>query len=426
LERFDMELNRIWDFPIKEFHPFPRAMLGVGAHEMIGVEAKKLGFSRALLVTTGLRGSGIVEDLKGKLEHQGVEVALYDKVESNPKDYNCMDAASLYQQEKCDGVISVGGGSSHDAAKGARVVVAHDGRNVNEFEGFEQSTNKQNPPHIAVSTTAGTGSETSWAYVITDTSDMSKPHKWVGFDESTICTLALDDPLLYYNCPQHFTAFCGFDVLAHGSEPFVSRLDFETSMGNARRAIELVSTHLREAVYEPRNLEARTGMMNAQYIAAQAFNSGGLGIIHSISHAVSAFFDSHHGLNNAIALPRVWEYNLPSRYQRYAKIAEAMGVDTTNMTTVQAADAAVDAAIRLSKDLGIPENFGSIQKDTYEKNRMDTGKYQGQGNTIPGDEGTVRKISEHIQDDWCTPGNPREVTVESMMPVVEHCINKSY
>ncbi len=421
-----IELNQIWDFPIKEFHPFPRALLGVGAHDIIGVQAKELGFKRTLLVTTGLRGSGIIEELTGKIEYQGVEVVLFDKVESNPKDYNVMEAAALYTKEKCDSIISVGGGSSHDAAKGARVVIAHDGRNVNEFEGFAKSTNLQNPPHIAVSTTAGTGSETSWAYVITDTSDMDHPHKWVGFDEATIPTLAIDDPLLYYTCPQHFTAFCGFDVLAHGSEPYVSRLDFAPSLGNALYSIELVAQNLREAVFEPHNLKAREGMMNAQYIAGQAFNSGGLGIVHSISHAVSAFFDSHHGLNNAIALPRVWEYNLPSRYKHYARIASALGVDTYNMTTVQAADAAVEAAIRLAKDVGIPDNFGQVRTDSYDKNRMNTGKYQGKGEFITGDDKTVQRISEHIQDDWCTPGNPREVTVSSMLPVVSHAINESY
>jgi methanol:N,N-dimethyl-4-nitrosoaniline oxidoreductase len=306
------------------------------------------------------------------------------------------------------------------------VVIAHDGRNINEFEGFAKSTNKQNPPHIAVSTTAGTGSETSWAYVITDTSDMEHPHKWVGFDEATIVTVAIDDPLLYYSCPQHFTAYCGFDVLAHGSEPFVSRLDFAPSLGNALYSVELVAKNLREAVFEPRNLKAREGMMNAQYIAGQAFNSGGLGIVHSISHAVSAFFDSHHGLNNAIALPRVWEYNLPARYERYAQLATALGVDTRNMTTVQAADAAVEAAIRLSQDVGIPDNFGQVRTDSYEKNRMNTGKYAGRGDAILGDDKTVLAISEHIQGDWCTPGNPREVTVDSMIPVVGHAINESY
>lgn len=421
-----IELNQIWDFPIKEFHPFPRALLGVGAHDILGVEAKNLGFTRALMITTGLRGTGIIEELIGKIKHQGVDVVLYDQVQSNPKDFNAMEAAAMYTKEKCDSIISVGGGSSHDAAKGARVVIAHDGRNINEFEGFSKSTNKENPPHIAVSTTAGTGSETSWAYVITDTSDMDTPHKWVGFDDSTVPTLALDDPLLYYALPQHFTAYCGFDVLAHGSEPFVSRLDFPPSLGNALYSMELVADNLREAVFEPHNLKAREAMMHAQYIAAQAFNSGGLGIIHSISHAMSAFFDSHHGLNNAIALPRVWEYNLPSRYPQFARIATTMGVDTHNMTTVQAADAAVEAAVRLSEDIGIPKNFAAVRTDTYEKNQMNKGKYEGRGESIPGDAGTVRKISEHILDDWCTPGNPREVTVESAVPVVDHCINGSY
>ncbi|GAC56827.1 putative N,N'-dimethyl-4-nitrosoaniline-dependent alcohol oxidoreductase [Gordonia hirsuta DSM 44140 = NBRC 16056] len=421
-----IEMNQIWDFPIKEFHPFPKAKLGVGAHDMIGVEAKDLGMTRVLLMTTGLRGSGIIDELKGKIEYQGVDVVVFDKVESNPKDYNVMDAAAVYQTEKCDGIISVGGGSSHDAAKGARMVIAHDGRNINEFEGFSKATNKENPKHIAVSTTAGTGSETSWAYVITDTSDMENPHKWVAFDDTCLVDLAIDDPLLYYSCPEHFTAFCGFDVLAHCSEPYVSRLDFAPSLGNAKYAIELTTKYLRTATYEPHNLEARTGMMHAQYIAAQAFNSGGLGLIHSLSHAFSAFYDSHHGLNNAIALPRVWEYNLPARYERFADIASLMGVDTSRMTVVQAADAAVEEAIRISKDLGIPDNFGQLNVNSYEKNRMNTGKYEGRGHGVDTSEEQIRAISEHMMDDWCTPGNPRTCTVESMIPMVRHAMVETY
>ncbi|WOC11091.1 NDMA-dependent methanol dehydrogenase [Gordonia sp. MP11Mi] len=421
-----IELNQIWDFPIKEFHPFPKAKLGVGAHDMLGVEAKELGMTRVLLMTTGLRGSGIIEELTGKIEYQGVDVVLFDEVESNPKDFNTMDAAARYQSEKCDGIISVGGGSSHDAAKGARMVIAHDGRNINEFEGFSKATNKENPKHIAVSTTAGTGSETSWAYVITDTSDMDNPHKWVAFDDSCLVDLAMDDPLLYYSCPEHFTAFCGFDVLAHASEPFVSRLDFEPSLGNAKYSIELIRDHLRTAVYDPKNLAARSGMMHAQYIAAQAFNSGGLGMIHSLSHAFSAFYDSHHGLNNAIALPRVWEYNLPARYERYAEIASLLGVDTRNMTTVQAADAAVEEAIRLSKDVGIPDNFGSLTTSSYDKNRMNTGKYEGRGDGVDTSDAQVRAIAEHMMGDWCTPANPRESTVESLIPMVRHAFTGSY
>ena len=110
-------------------------------------------------------------------------------------------------------------------------------------------------------------------------------------------------------------------MLAHASEPYVSRLNFAPSLGNALYAIKLTAENLREAVWNGQDLPGREGMMYAQYIAAQAFNSGGLGIIHSISHAISAFYDLHHGLNNAIALPRVWAFNMPVAYKRFADIA---------------------------------------------------------------------------------------------------------
>ncbi|HSL00404.1 MAG TPA: NDMA-dependent methanol dehydrogenase [Rubrobacteraceae bacterium] len=418
-----MNTGQLWDMPILEFHPVNRALIGPGAYELIGVEAEKLGFKKTLLMTSGIRGTGLIDDIVGKLEYKGIDVVVYDKIESNPKDYNVMDGYQMYTEESCDSFISVGGGSSHDATKGCRVVVAHDGRNINEFEGFNKSENPVNPPHIAVSTTAGTGSETSWAYVITDTTSESAPHKWVGFDDASVCTLAINDPVLYYDLPERFTAQCGFDVLAHASEPYVSRLNLAASLGPALYAIKLTAEHLRTATYEPRNFEARRGMMHAQYIAAQAFNSGGLGIIHSISHAVSAFYDSHHGLNNAIALPRVWEFNMPTNYERFADIAEAMGVDTTNMTKVQAAEAALEEAIRLLKDLEIPENFASVSKDTYPKNIMGEGVYKDAGTTIEPDDQNIDRITNHVLGDACTPGNPRECYFESVRPVVKHCVS---
>ncbi|AZG44736.1 NDMA-dependent methanol dehydrogenase [Gordonia insulae] len=413
-------------FPIKEFHPFPRAMMGPGAHEMIGPEALKLGFKRTLVMTTGLRGSDTVHKIVESCKYHGLEVVLFDQVESNPKDYNVMDAVSLYNTEQCDSFISIGGGSAHDACKGARISVAHDGRNINEFEGFNKSENPKNPPHIAVSTTAGTGSETSWAYVITDTTtDPDKPHKYVAFDDASVTTLAIDDPVLYYDCPVAFTAQCGFDVLAHASEPYVSRLNFPPSMGNALHAVRLTARHLREATWNPTELAGREGMMYAQYIAAQAFNSGGLGIIHSISHAVSAFYDTHHGLNNAIALPRVWAFNMPVLYDRFADLAEAMGVDTHGMTKVQAADQALNAAIRLLRDVGIPEKFTDVTQDSHIKNRLGTGptKFYENRKEISGAPESIDAITNHVLGDACTPGNPKECTFETVRPVVDHCFN---
>src|SRR5450755_1880181 len=420
-----MEVTTLWQFPIKEFHNVPRGLLGPGSYELVGIEAKNLGFKKSLLMTSGLRGTGIIDDIVGKVKYRGIDVVVYDKVESNPKDYNVMDAYQLYAEEKCDSFISVGGGSTHDACKGARIVAAHDGRNVNEFEGFNKSENPVNPPHIAISTTAGTGSETSWAYVITDTSDRENPHKYVAFDDRCIASLAICDPVLYYELPQDYTAFCGFDVLAHASEPYVSRLDFAPSLGSALKAVELTATWLRKAVAEPTNYEARTGMMYAQYIAAQAFNSGGLGIIHSISHAVSAFYDTHHGLNNAVALPRVWAFNMPVAYKRFADIARAMGLDTHGMNDVQAAEAALAAAIRLLRDVGIPERFVDVTQDSYSKNRLGQGPtdYYKNANTVIGDAADIDRITNHVLGDACTPGNPKECTFETVRPVVEHCLN---
>ena len=422
-----MEAHKLWQFPIKEFHRIPRGLLGPGAYEMVGLEANKLGFKRCVLATSGLRGTGIVEDIVGKLKYRNVDVVVYDKIESNPKDYNVMDIADMYIREKCDSFVSVGGGSVTDATKGARVVVAHDGRNINEFDGYNKSTNPNNPPHIAINTTAGTGSETSFAYVITDTVSEKAPYKWLGLDENVPVSLSINDPVLHFSMPGDLTAYCGFDVLAHASEPYVSRIDFLPSMGSALLGIELVAQNLRRAVFEPLNYEARTNMMYASYISAQAFNSGGLGIIHSISHAVSAFYDSHHGLNNAIGLTRVWEFNMQANYKRFRDIAKAMGENVDGLSDVSAAERAVEAAIRLSKDLNIPANFTSI--GPYTKSRMGTGRYAEVGSTTISAENVERdvdRITKHVLNDASTPGNGRECTYESVAPVVRHTLVGSY
>src|SRR6201999_121366 len=129
--------------------------------------------------------------------------------------------------------------------------------------------------------------------------------------------------------------------------------NFQPSLGNALHAIRLTSANLRQAVWNGQDLPGREGMMYAQYIAAQAFNSGGLGIIHSISHAISAFYDTHHGLNNAIALPRVWAFNMPVAYERFADIADVMGIDTAGLTKPQAADAGVAGGVRVLRGGGV-------------------------------------------------------------------------
>ena len=171
--------------------------------------------------------------------------------------------------------------------------------------------------------------------------------------------------MLYYDCPVDYTAQCGFDVLAHASEPYVSRLNFQPSLGNALHAIKLTSENLREATWNGQDLKGREGMMYAQYIAAQAFNSGGLGIIHSISHAMSARSTTPTtGSTTPSRCRGSGRSTCRPQYKRFADIARAMGIDTHGMTDVQAAEAALGAAIRLLRDVGITERFIDVTQDT--------------------------------------------------------------
>jgi methanol:N,N-dimethyl-4-nitrosoaniline oxidoreductase len=186
----------------------------------------------------------------------------------------------------------------------------------------------------------------------------------------------------------------------------------------------MVQENLREATYNPNNYKAMEGMVWAQYIAAQAFSSALLGILHSLSHAVCAYYDIHHGLNNGIGLPRVWTFNQPAAPERYADIAEAMGVDTKGMSVPQAADAAIEAVIRLVQDCGCPENWGQVGE--YPKTRMGKGYYEGKTNAaIQSDDEELQKMAEHMMGDLCTPGNPRDLTVEAAKEVLRDCMYDS-
>ncbi|MBA3387873.1 MAG: iron-containing alcohol dehydrogenase [Rubrobacter sp.] len=419
-----MDLSRVLEFPVKEFFKQPRSLFGAGAYENAGPEAAAMGLKHVLFVTSGLRGTGIIDECKTNFENAGVSVSVYDKVESNPKDYNVMDAYKAFSEGECDGYVSIGGGSSHDTTKGARIVAAHDGRNVNEFQALNASETLDNPAHIAINTTVGTGSETTPFYVITDLSSPDAPHKWAGVDRASTATLAINDPVLCMTQPPEYVAYTGFDTIAHAAEAYVNRVQHYSCTPQAISAIRMVQENLREATYNPKNYKAMEGMVWAQYVAAQAFSSGLLGILHSLSHAVCAYYDIHHGLNNGIGLPRVWTYNQPAAPERYAEIAGAMGVDTRNMTTPQAADAAIEEVIRLVRDCGCPENWS--QAAEYPKTRMGKGYYEGKTNAaIQSDDDELQKMAEHMMRDACTPGNPRDLTVEGAKEVLRDCMYDS-
>lgn len=415
-----MELASYLTFPIKQIHPLPPALLGPGAHEMIGTSAKEMGLRRPLVMTTGLRGTGTVEAVMGQLEHHGLEPVLFAGVESNPKDRNVMDAHAAYTASGCDSFVSLGGGSAHDATKATRMVVASDGRLVNELSG-NLALHQPTPPHIAVTTTAGTGSETSFAFVVTDTTtDATNPRKWIAGGYGAVASLAILDPVLHYTLPPDLTAYCGMDVLAHAIGAYVSILDAPTAHGAALRAVELVGQHLRTAVANPLDARARSGMLEAQYLAGVAFNSAGLDAIHSISHAVSAYHDTHHGLGNGIAMVPVCAYNLALAPERFARIGVALGAVAPGTAVTAAADATLEAMVRLCDDVGIPENFASI--GSYSKSRVGLGIYADAGVPTASDPAHVDRLANHALLDACTFTNPRALTLASMTDVMRRVL----
>ena len=415
-----MDVTKVLEFPVKEFFKQPRGLIGPGAWEMAGPEAAAMGLRHVLIVTTGLRGTGIVDEVKGNFEAAGVAVTVYADVETNPKDYNVMDSYKAFAEGECDGFVSLGGGSAHDCAKGARIVAAHDGRNTNDFQGEAKSEKLENPPQIAINTTVGTGSETTPFYVITDTTSPNAPHKWVGVDRACTTTLAINDPVLMMTQPPEYVAYTGFDTMAHASECYAGRVQNLSCTPLAIEAIRLTSENLREAYANPKNYTAMMNMTWAQYTAAQAFSSGFLGILHSLSHAVCAYYDIHHGLNNGIGISRVWTYNQPAAVHRYADIARAMGEDTTGLSPIEASDRAIEAVIRLADDVGIPENFAAV--DRYPKDRLGQGWYKDRPVKLNSDEDELTKMAEHMMADMCTPGNPRELTVDSAREILRDCM----
>ncbi|MEA2596409.1 MAG: formaldehyde dismutase / methanol dehydrogenase [Thermomicrobiales bacterium] len=402
--------------------PMPRALIGAGLYERVGIEAREMGFRRALVVSTGLQGTGILDEIVGLLAQAGVEPIVYDKVESNPKDTQVMELYALYAAERCDGYISVGGGSAHDATKGARYVGAHDGRAVNEFRQTPQPQRAPTPPQIAINTTAGTGSETTRVAVLSDTTSDDAPVKWMLRSDAIVTTLAINDPLLHMTVPPDLTAFCGYDAISHASETCFSPRANPHSRSLGYAALRLCAENLREAVANPSNYEARVAMVWAQYLSAMAFMSGSLGIVHGISHAISAFYDTHHGLNCGIIMPRAWADAAAAAPAVLAEIARCMGENTAGLSNAKAADRAVEAMVRMLRDLETPENFRAVGQ--YTKSRMGVGPYEAWGGVkVEGDEDDVDRIVKHVVEVGPHLNSARPMTQARVRRLVEEAIS---
>lgn len=362
---------------------------GSGAIKEIPGEVKRRGFQKAFLASDpDLIKFNVTSKITKILEENGMDYAIYSDIKPNPTIENVQTGVEAFKTSGADYIIAVGGGSSMDTAKAIGIIIANpEYEDVRSLEGVAP-TKKPSIPIIAVPTTAGTAAEVTINYVITD---VEKKRKFVCVDPHDIPIVAIVDPDMMSSMPKGLTAATGMDALTHAIEGYITKgANPITDMFNLK-AVELIGKSLRGAVEN--TAEGREGMALGQYITGMGFSNCGLGIVHSMAHALGAVYDTPHGVANAILLPTIMEYNAETTGEKYRDIARAMGVEgTESMTEEEFRKAAVDSVKKLSADVGIPADLTQIVK-----------------------EEDVRFLAESAAADACAPGNPREASLEDII-----------
>lgn len=366
-------------------------LLGLGASKEAGEQAKALGATNLLIVTdAGLAKLGVANTIKGYVEAAGLKAVVFDGAEPNPTDMNVAAGVEAYKANKCDGIISLGGGSSHDCGKGVGLVIANGG-NIRDFEGVNKST-KTMPPLLSINTTAGTASEMTRFCIITN----SDTHvKMAIVDWRVTPNIAIDDPLLMVGMPPALTAATGMDALTHAVEAYVSIIANPITDACALMAIKLIAGYLTKAVANGDDLEARDKMAYAEYLAGMAFNNASLGYVHSMAHQLGGFYNLPHGVCNAILLPAVSQYNLIACPQRFADIAVALGEVVDCCTVEEAAQKAITRMSTLGASIGIPANLTELGVK----------------------EADLKVMAENAKKDACQFTNPRKANLDQVIGI---------
>ena len=369
---------------------------GSGAIGHIVDEATRRGFKKAFICTDpDLVKFGVSAKVTSLLDEAGLDYEVYSNIKANPTIENVQTGVSAYQASGADYIIAIGGGSSMDTAKAIGIIINNlEFSDVRSLEGVAPTKNPS-VPIIALPTTAGTAAEVTINYVITD---VEKKRKFVCVDTHDIPVIAVVDPDMMASMPASLTAATGMDALTHAIEGYITKAAWCMTDMFHLKAIELIAQSLRKAVSN--ETDGREGMALGQYIAGMGFSNVGLGIVHSMAHALGAVYDTPHGVANAILLPTVMAYNADATGDKYKEIARAMGVDGVDyMTQAQYRQAAVDAVRKLSRDIGIPSDLKEIVK------RKD-----------------IPFLAESAVADACAPGNPKEASYEDIVALYESLI----
>lgn len=340
----------------KSFFLPKESLFGAGCLSSIGDEIGKRGLKRALLVTDSfLAASGVAKRLFAVLEHNGIFYSIFSGVASNPTLQNVLDGCEAYWGGNCDFLIALGGGSANDCTKAIGILLSNGG-DLRDYQGLDKSK-YPTPPIIAINTTAGTASEISRAYLITDE---EKQIKMIMKDRNCMAEIAVNDPELMVNLPKMLTASTGMDALTHAIESYVSTRAFPLTRRLARESADCIFTYLAEAVEHPQNLEAREQMTYGQYMAGMAFGNGGLGLVHSMAHPLGAVFHLGHGICNAILLPYVCEFNMRKAKAEYAELSRFLFPEAAEKGDDEACLLFLNSVIALSEQIGTRVPLSSL------------------------------------------------------------------
>ncbi|WON75903.1 L-threonine dehydrogenase [Serratia sp. UGAL515B_01] len=331
-------------------------MIGSGCLEDAVKTMKEHGLCRALVVTDKvLNGIGVVAQVQQLLATQQIESCVYDGTHPNPTTENVKQGLLLLHEYRCDCVISLGGGSPHDCAKGIALVAANGGE-IRDYEGVDRSAKPQ-LPMVAINTTAGTASEMTRFCIITDE---TRHIKMAIVDKHVTPIISVNDPDLMVGMPKGLTAATGMDALTHAIEAYVSSAANPITDACALKAATMIAESLRDAVTDGQNMQARENMAYAQFLAGMAFNNASLGYVHAMAHQLGGFYNLPHGVCNAVLLPHVQTFNATVAAGRLKDIAAAMGVNVTELNDQQGASQCIAAIRQLAKDVGIPAGLHEL------------------------------------------------------------------
>ena len=368
-----------------------RNLFGEGSVQEAGELMLSLGGKKSLIVTDAyLAKSGMADQIQNILTTAGVESVVFGGAEPNPKDINVKDGLKVFEENHCDSIISLGGGSSHDCAKGIGIV-ASNGGDIRDYEGVDKST-KPMCPMIAINTTAGTASEITRFCIITDT---DRHVKMAIVDWRVTPQIAINDPKLMVGMPPSLTAATGMDALTPAIEAYVSTDANPLTDAAAQMAITMITQYLPKAVANGAYMKARDKMAYGQYLAGIAFNNASLGYVHAMAHQLGGFYNLPHGVCNAILLPHVEEFNLIGNANRFRNIAKAMGENVDGLSTMDAARKAISAIRQLSQQVGIPSCLRElgVKEEDFEI------------------------MAENAMKDVCQLTNPRKATKEQIVGI---------